>query len=128
MARRKIPRIIDVAFTEGPNEGLNLRVKSIKFGKVRQLIALMDEDDKDVEVMNEISSMLADAIVSWDLQEEDGTPVEPSLAAIDDLEFDEVINIVNTWLDHITGPDKELGKGSSSGATFPGQPLTMEAL
>lgn len=128
MARRKIPRIIDVAFTEGPNEGLNIRVKSIKFGKVRQLIALMDEDDKDVEVMTEISSLLADALVSWDLQEEDGSPIEPTVEAIDDLEFDEVIDMVNRWLDSITGPDQGLGKGSGSGATFPGQPLTMEAL
>lgn len=128
MARRKIPRIIDISFTEGPNAGLNIRVMSIKFGKVRQLIRLMDEDDKDVEIMDEISKTLASALVSWDLQEEDGSPIEPSLAAIDDLEFDEVIDIVNKWLDQITGPDKELGKDSNSGENFPGRPLTMEAL
>lgn len=127
MARRKIPRIYDLAF-DGDLAGLNVRIKSIKFGKVRKLITLMDEDDKDVQVMDEISRMLADAIVSWDLQEEDGTPVEPSQEALDDLEFDEVIAIVNKWLDHITGPGDELGKDSPSGASFPVPPLTMEAL
>lgn len=128
MARRKTPTIYDIPFTEGPNEGLNIRVKSIKFGKVRRLIALMDDDDKDVEVMTEISVMLAEAIVSWDLQEEDGSPVEPSLEAIDDLEFPEVMDIVNRWLDHITGPSGDLGKDSNSGGKFPGRALTMEAL
>lgn len=127
MARRKIPRIYDLEF-DGELEGLHIRVKSIKFGKIRQLIAVMDEDDKDVAVMDEISKTLVDAIVSWDLQEEDGTPIEPSLAAIDDLEFEEVIAIVNKYLDCITGPGDELGKDSPSGVKFPGRPLTMEAL
>lgn len=128
MARIKTPRIIDLSFTEGPNEGLNVRIKSIKFGKVRRMIALMDDDEKDVEVMDEISTLLADSLVSWDLQEEDGSPVPTTLEAIDDLEFAEVIDLVNKWLDHMTGPSDELGKGSPSGASFPGRPLTMEAL
>lgn len=128
MARIKTPRIIGIEFTEGPNEGLNIRIKSVKFGRVRRLIALMDSEDKDVEIMDEMSSLLADALVSWDLQEEDGSPVEPNLEAIDDLEFDEVIDIINRWLDNITGPERELGKDSNSGVKFPGRPLTMEAL
>ena len=128
MARIKTPRIIDLSFTEGPNEGLNVRIKSIKFGKVRRMIALMDDDEKDVEVMDEISTLLADSLISWDLQEEDGSPVPTTLEAIDDLEFAEVIDLVNKWLDHMTGPSDELGKGSPSGASFPGRPLTMEAL
>lgn len=130
MARIKTPRFIELDFTGSKNlDGLHARLTSIKFGKVRQLIALMDEDDKDVEVMDEISGLLAKSLVSWDLLEADGvTPVEPTAEAIDDLEFDEVIEIVNRWLDQMTGPSDELGKDSPSGASFPGQPLTMEAL
>jgi hypothetical protein len=127
MARRRIPRIYELAF-DGDLDGLHIRVKSIKFGKVRQLIALMDDDDKDVETMDEMSRMLADSIVSWDFQDEFGVDIPVSLEAIDDLEFDEVIAIVNKWLDQMTGPSKELGKDLSSGESFPGRPLTMEAL
>lgn len=127
MARIRVPRIYDLEF-DGELEGLHVRVKSIKFGKVRQLIALMDEDDKDVEVMERISKELAEAIVSWDFLDEDEQPIPVSLEAIDDLEFFEVIAIVNKWLDRMTGPDKDLGKGSTSGESFPGRPLTMEAL
>jgi hypothetical protein len=126
--RIKTPRIHTLIFEGEPLDGLTVRVKSIKFGKVRQLIALMEEEDKDVEMMDRITSELADAIVSWDFTEEDGSPVEVSQASIDDLEFDEVMAIVDRWLDAVTGPGKELGKDSSSGATFPGRPLTMEAL
>lgn len=127
MARIRVPRIYDLEF-EGDLEGLHVRAKSIKFGKVRQLIALMDEEDKDVEVMDQIANMLAQNIVSWDFLDEDEQPIEVSLEAIDDLEFDEVIAITNKWLDQMTGPSKELGKDSNSGASFPGRPVTMEAL
>lgn len=130
MAKIKTPRIIDLDFTGSELlDGLHVRVFSIKFGKIRQLIGLMDQDDKDVEVMNEISGLLAKSLVSWDFLEEDGvTPVPATLESIDDMEFDEVIEIVNKWLDTMTGPSDELGKDSSSGEKFPGRPLTMEAL
>jgi hypothetical protein len=127
MGYRKVPRIYTLEF-DGELTGLVVRIKSIKFGKIRRLIALMDEDGKDVELMNQINAFLVDAIVSWTLQDENGTDVEVSSESIDELDFDEIMEIVNKWLDCMTGPGPELGKGSSSGATFPGQPLTMEAL
>lgn len=128
MARRRMIRTVDVSFDEGLLEGLHVKLKSLKFGEVRRLIALMDEDDKDVEIMNQISQRLADSIVSWDLQEEDGSPIEPSLDAIDDMDFKEVMELTDKWLDQLTGPSDELGKDSTSGVKFPGQPVTMEAL
>lgn len=130
MAKIKTPRIIELDFKDSKLlDGLHVRLTSIKFGKVRQLIALMDDDEKDAEVMDEISGLLAKSLISWDLMEEDGvTPVPTTLEAIDDLEFDEVIEIVNKWLDEMTGPSGDLGKDSTSGEIFPGRPLTMEAL
>ena len=127
MARIKTPRIYDLKF-DGVLEGLNVRVKSIKFGRVRKLLALLEEDGNDTVLLDESLDLLSGAIVSWDLLEEDGTLIEPSREAIEDLEFDEVMEIINKWLEQMTGPDKDLGKGSASGGTFPGQPLTMEAL
>lgn len=127
MGYRKIPKIHTLEF-DGDLQGLVVRARSIKFGKVRSLLALMDEDDKDVEVMGQITKELAGALVSWNLEDEDGTPVELSSEAIDDLEFEEVMAIVNKWLDALTGPGKDLGKDSNSGGNFPGRPLTMEAL
>ncbi len=127
MSRRRIPTIYTLIF-DGDLEGLTVRIKSIKFGKVRQLLALMDQEDKDTETMDEIAKMLADSIVSWDFQDEDGNDIPVTAEAVDDLEFAEVMAITNKWLDQITGPDAELGKGSSSGGTFPGRPLTMDAL
>jgi len=127
MARRRIPTIYTLEF-DGELEGLTVRMKSIKFGKVRQLVALMDDDNSELESMEQIAVELADAIVSWDFEDEDGQPIPVSKAAVDDLEFGEVMAITNKWLDQITGPTRDLGKDSNSGGSFPGQPLTMAAL
>lgn len=127
MARTRIPKIYDLAF-DGDLEGLHVRIRSVKFGKVRQIIALLDDDSKELEAFELIASLLAENIVSWDFEDEQGAPIPVNRETIDDLEFQEIMAIVNKWLDLITGPSDELGKGSSSGETFPGRPLTMEAL
>jgi hypothetical protein len=123
MARRRIPRIYDVEL-----ETMKARIMSIRFGKVRDLVRLMEQEDKDIEVMDAISEYLTDALVSWDLVDEDGEPIEVSREAVEDLEYGEVIELVNKWLDIITGPGDGLGKGSNSGETIPVELPTMEAL
>lgn len=123
MGRRRIPRIYEIELDD-----FTVKVKSIQFGKVRKLIALMDEENKDMEVMDGIAEHLAEAIVAWDLTDEEGRDIEPSREAIDDLEFGEVLALTNKWLDIITGPSDELGKGSSSGVISPVALPTMEAL
>lgn len=127
MGYRKIPTIHTLEF-DGALEGLVVRLRSIPFGKVRKLISLIEDEQKDDAVMEQLTVQLTEAIVSWNLEDEYGRAVQVSKEAIEDLEFQDVMELVDKWLDRITGPSKDLGKDSSSGATFPGQPLTMEAL
>ena len=56
MARRKTPRVINVTarFTEG--DDLNLKMRVVKFGKVRQLVRLLDDDSVPaVEMMGALT-------------------------------------------------------------------------
>lgn len=130
MGYRRVPRIYDLKF-EGDREGLVVRMKGVKFGKVRQLLATLgsgeDESlsDEDVEV---IFSALLDNIVSWNMEDEHGNPIPVTRETLEDEEFRDVLDIVGKWLEELTGPDPELGKGSVSGATFPVALPTMEAL
>lgn len=125
MGYRRVPVIHTLDEIEG-EEGLVVRVKSISFGKVRRLLKLMDDDTADV--MDEISAQLVEALVSWNLEDEDEQPVPATAEGIEGQDFGLVMAIVNTWLSKITGVDDDLGKGSPSGPQFPGQPVTMEAL
>lgn len=129
MGYRKIPRIYTLEFSGEILNGLVVRAKGVKFGRVRRLLALLD-DDTDItdEAIDTVVDELVGNIISWNMEDELGSPVQVSRQALEDLEFTEVMEIVSKWLQEITGPNEELGKDSSSGATFPVQLPTMEAL
>lgn len=126
----KVPRIYDLEF-EGDREGLVVRMKGIKFGKVRRLLSVLggDQDadlsDEDIET---VFSELLDNIVSWNMEDEEGVPIPVTRESLEDEEFRDILDIFGKWLEVLTGPSDDLGKDSASGATFPVALPTMEAL
>ena len=119
MGYRTVPRIYTLEF-DGDLEGLVVKAKAIKFGKVRRLLSIMGDDTQETEAMQEIVTTLTEALLAWNMEDEQGVEIPLNEAGIDDLEYPEVIAI--------TGPSEELGKGSSSGETSLARSLTMEAL
>lgn len=127
MARRRIPRIIEFKVPYDEGDDLNVKAKVISFGEVRKVLRELDNDN-EVEMMDFVGKKLAENIVWWDYEEEDGSPIPVTQETIDGLEFTETIAIINAWLSEMTGPDDELGKDSDSGAPSPALGLTAEAL
>lgn len=125
MGYRKIPTIHVLDEVEG-EEGLVVKIKSLKFGKVRRLMALTDEDSDGS--LDEVFNELLDNLVSWNLETEDGTPVPLTKEGLEDQETDFIMAVIDAWIAKMTKPSEDLGKDSSSGPQFPGRPVTMEAL
>lgn len=110
-------------------EGLVVRMKGLKIGKMRRVLRALGDDNKDTgALVDEMATFVVEGLVSWNLEDENGTPLPADREQVEDLEFDMLTEILSTWLERLTGPDDDLGKGSSSGEKFPGRPLTMEAL
>ena len=129
MGYRKVPTIYTLDDVKD-EPGLIVRMKAIKVGKLRKLMRVIsvEEDKMTPEMIDEIFKLLLDGLVSWNLEDEQGSPVPTTMDGVDELELTTVMAILNEWLENMTGVDDELGKDSISGATFPGRPLTMEAL
>ena len=134
MGYRKVPTIYTITDIPG-EDGLVVRLKAIKIGKLRKLMAVVDSDDDDIEQeqLDEIFKLLEQGLVSWNLEHEDEdsgewVPTPSNMDGINDQELPLIMKILSAWLENMTGVDDELGKDSSSGASFPGRPLTMEAL
>lgn len=128
MGYRKIPTIHTLDKIEGC-EGLVVRLKGLKVGKLRALIRIMDSEEQGIaEVLDEVFGLLEESAVSWTMEDEGGVPIAFDRAGIESLELGEIMGVLGSWLDKMTGTSEELGKDSTSGANFPGQPLTMEAL
>lgn len=128
MGHKRVPTIYTLDKIEN-EEGLIVRLKGLRVGKLRRLVSIMESDERGLaDMLDELTGLLAEGAVSWNLEEEDGAPVEFDREGVEDLELGQVMSIVGAWMDAMTGVDEELGKDSTSGEKFPGQPLTMEAL
>jgi hypothetical protein len=130
MGYRRIPTIHTIDNIEG-EEGLVVRMSSIRLGKLRRLMALTDEESGGENSITEILTLFQENLVSWNLENfEDGTPIPATMEGVETQEADFILNIVSAWMDRMTGTDgpNDLGKGSTDGGQFPGRPLTMEAL
>ena len=130
MGYRKIPTIY--TFDDLPEEeGLVVRMKAIRIGRLRALMRAVSTAKGDTEgddSVEEMFELLEEGLISWNLEDGNGAPIPADMSGIDQQELPFVLKILEVWLSQMTGPDPELGKGSPSGATFPGRPLTMEAL
>ena len=125
MGYRKVPRIYTLTF-DGDLEGLVVRMRGLRLGQMRALLKILD--DEDTRTLDELPKFLADHLISWNLEDENGREVEASAEGLDQLDIEEVLTISNKWMDELVGVKEDLGKGSPSGEQFPGRPVTMEAL
>ncbi len=127
MGYRKIPTIHTLTFKK--YDGLVVRMRGLKIGKMRQILQVLANDEQDtLALVDAMVKFISDGLISWTLETEDGQEVPTTVEEVEDLEFDMLSDILNAWLGEVSGPDDDLGKDSSGGAKFPGRPLTMEAL
>jgi hypothetical protein len=110
------PRTYRLVFDDPALEGLEVAARGMSIGE------LNDPDKK-------LYASFADALVEWNLEYKDGTPVPTTREAIEaypDLDF--MQGLANTWLNAVMGVDEDLGKDSTSGDTFPEASIPMEVL
>jgi hypothetical protein len=127
MGYRKVPTIHTLDKV-GEEDGLVVRLKSIKFGKLRKLMRLTDADETADEALGEIFDLMLENIVSWNLEDEQGTPVPLTAEGLEDQETDLIMDIIEAWIEKMTGSGESLGKDSPSGESFPGKPMNWEIL
>lgn len=134
MGFKKVPTIHTLTFEGTEYEGLEVRMKSTSVGKMRSMLTLLggsdDEGDEgsSLAFVDSVIDMLVEYMVSWNMEEEDGTPIPADAEGLSDQELPFLLMLSERYLDQLTGPGPELGKGSPAGQQFPGQPPTMEAL
>lgn len=128
MGYKKVPTIYTLEDVDG-EKGLIIRMKSLRIGKLRRLVQIIEADNEDLsKFLGEIFDLIGEGLVSWNLEEENGAPVPADRAGVEELEMGLIMGLLSEWIDVMTGAGEELGKDLPSGGPFPGQPVTMEAL
>lgn len=131
-------RVYKLTFEDYP--GLEITTKSVSTGRLMKLmrmaVRLQDKDvsdasgltEEDAEAVDALFSGFAQALVSWNLEDEDGNPVPATKEGVYDQDFDFILSLINDWIGVVSGTPGDLGKGSNSGPQFPEVSLPMAPL
>lgn len=107
--------------------GLVVRATSVGTGEFFELSKLADGRfglEEGAELVERFSTHL----VSWNLEEDDGTPVPATLEGLRSQEFDHVISIIMQWMDAVAGVSAPLAQPSPGGVPSPVESIPMETL
>lgn len=105
--KRKIYKL-DFAGTE--YDGLEVRVTGLTTGEYLELVSLSgptEEGEREVEGM---IRMFQKHLVSWNLENEDGSPIDTSYEAVSENDFTMNTSIVNAWTAALASVPDETAK------------------
>lgn len=115
--KRKI-YILDFADTE--LDGLEVKVRPMSMGDALTLQELSDTEGLSpadrAKKIRELIAHFAQAVVSWDLVDEDGNPVPASAEGLGALTEAEVLAVIRAYQDATTAVPVPLGGRSTDGA------------
>lgn len=122
MGHKLVRKGYSLKFADGsPLDGAQIVLGSLSIGQimqVRQLMHTVSQSTSPVEQMEAFDTvilMAADKLVSWDLEEEDGTPIPATREGVLSLDGELMLPIINAWLDAAKGTDAPLPDASSDG-------------
>lgn len=134
MGYKRPKRIFKLKFTDPEMGGLEVRAKSTSLGgflTIAKLVDLKDRltagDDAIAEV-EELFSTFAKCLVSWNLLDDDDSPVPPTKDGLLSQDLDFVLEIIGAWAQAIGGVSTPLAMPSRDGARLLEESLPMEPL
>jgi hypothetical protein len=111
--RRNAPTI-ELTFEDPQYEGLQMRMKSMSFGKALETMRMAEMVKGDGEV-TALAGVFADHIVSWNLEDDRGVPIEPTTQALLELDIGFVMDTLTAWLEGLLQVSAPLAARSTGG-------------
>lgn len=111
------------------HHGLIVKLRGLSINQlntVQSMRGVKNEDDLSKELFDEVLSILAGRMISWNL-EDDGVPVPATKESLADEDFGMVMDIISAWTKAVTSVSAPLDARSNSGNTFPEASIPMEA-
>lgn len=128
MGYRRERKVYKLVFEDPQYEGLEIRAASIPVGKLLKLANVGDLNNVTQEELSAIFEVFAGALISWNLEEDDGTPVPTTVDGLYTLEIDFIMQIISAWMEAVAGVPGPLRQRSSNGSRSVEQSLPMETL
>lgn len=126
--------ILRLTFDKPELEGLEVRARSIGLGaylSLARMAELSDKETLDAEDMAQLGGpfkILAQALVSWNLEEEDGTPIPATFEGIMSQDMGIMFDVLSGWMDAIASVSIPLDRAPKGTKPLEALSLQMEAL
>lgn len=127
-------KIFVLRFEDPELEGLEVRATSTSLGSLLELVSLAEIgkgkrfDMADVKRLDELFDLFVNCLQSWNLEEEDGSPIPTTLAGLKSQDMTFVMDLIMAWMDGVVSIPTPLSKKLNSGEQSEVPPLTMEPL
>jgi len=126
--RRKAP-LYALNF-EGDEEfdGLEIMAKSMPLREFMEIGDLQKAAQDDPDAQRDIIKRLADVIVSWNLEDDEGKAVPVSYDSLTSYDFPFVLTIFYAWMNAVSSVPNLLKNDSNAGGTSQELSIPMEPL
>lgn len=114
MGKRREPRLFKFTFADGPYEGLSVTLRGLTIREYNRLGERRQGDEDST--LNGLTQTIAEQLVEWNREDEDGQPLPPTLESLQDEEPALIYLIVEEWTQAMTGVSGPLDSSSPSGA------------
>lgn len=125
------PPTYRLVFEDPTLDGLEVRTRGASIEHIAtwqsvigQGIALVQPEG--AEYRGKVCDLLADRIIDWNLEDEQGQPVPVTSAAIAEQDWTLLLKIGRAWLAAAAGVSRPLEPDSPSGQPFPEESIPME--
>lgn len=121
-------KILNLQFADEELEGLEVRAHSVSFGKLLEVAdqAQMMREKAGLSEVRGLLEMFANALVSWNAQDEDGQPIPATMDGMLDQDVDWVLTVVLAWFDAMVSVPDPLERKSTSGKQYPEVSIPMD--
>ena len=122
MARVK-RKVYKLVFQDEDLAGIEITVRSLTTG---QLIELQEAQQSGMH--EKFTNMLAEKLVDWNVEDEDGTPVPATLEGVRSMDLEFNNKVIDVWTDAVFGIRRPLSKPSADGQPSVEASIPMETL
>ncbi|WNI19176.1 hypothetical protein [Actinacidiphila sp. ITFR-21] len=116
MGARRSPTLYKLTFDETTDEpGLEITLRSMSIKRLKEMRAHDVSQDTEGEAVEFLAGLIAQQIVSWNREDENGQPMPPTLESLEEEEPKLIYAISAKWQEAMAGVSAPLGEGSNSG-------------
>lgn len=129
MGYRKKPSVMVLTFEDDEElTGLEVHLRGKSLGEYLEIVGLADSELDGPVLVRQLEELAA-SLISWNLEEEDGTPVPATRDAVFAQDKDLMMKVAVRWFERLEGAvDAPLPDSSPSGGPSPVASIPTETL